>query len=288
MAEKESSQSPRDIRRDIVQGMGDLMPMPQIVIKAREIIANPMRGLKDLANLVEKDQAITTAVLRLANSAYYGLSGKVSNIQHASVMLGEQVLGEVITTAGTAGLMEKNLRGYGMAAADLWRHSMFVAVASKMIAEKNNPESIHDAHIAGLIHDVGKIVLDDHVQAHKDLFSRALREGSGDHYSAEQEVFGFTHCDIGSDLCRGWGIPKLIAGAIKYHHDPSYSLGNILSYIVYLADSLAFFFEAGAKGEDIQEGFDQRVMGVLDLDESQLGLILEKAGKAVDQIADSL
>jgi hypothetical protein len=88
------------LKRKILRKLEDLSPMPQIVIKAREVMADLNAGIKDLVKLFEKDQSIVTKVLRLGNSAYYGVSGKIATVQHAAVLLGQKTLGEVITMAG--------------------------------------------------------------------------------------------------------------------------------------------------------------------------------------------
>ena len=124
--------------------------MPNIILKAREIMEDPGSSLKDLAGVIEHDQAIVARVLALANSAYYGLSGLVSSIQHASILLGQKTLGELITIAASSKLLSKQLKGYMLHPGDLWKHSLAAALGSKMIAEKINAECIEDAFIAGL------------------------------------------------------------------------------------------------------------------------------------------
>jgi predicted RNA-binding Zn-ribbon protein involved in translation (DUF1610 family) len=97
------------LKKKILRSVKDLPPMPQTVIKAREIMADPNSDFKSLARIFETDQAIATKVLKLANSPYYGLGGRVSSIQHASVVLGQKTLGELITMGGTASLLSKSL-----------------------------------------------------------------------------------------------------------------------------------------------------------------------------------
>ena len=125
--------------------------MPNIILKAREIMEDPGSSLKDLAGVIEHDQAIVARVLALANSSYYGLSGLVSSIQHASILLGQKTLGELITIAASSKLLSKQLKGYRLHPGDLWKHSLAVALGSKIIAEKINAECIEDAFIAPII-----------------------------------------------------------------------------------------------------------------------------------------
>jgi hypothetical protein len=113
-----------DLKKKILRHVKDLPPMPQTVLKAREIMANPNSDFKELANLFETDQAIAAKILRMANSPYYGYSGKITSIQRAAVVLGHKTLGELITMRGTAGLLGSKLVGYGLDSGALWKHSL--------------------------------------------------------------------------------------------------------------------------------------------------------------------
>ena len=104
----------------------DLPLMPQTVLKAREIMADPNSDFKELSELLKTDQAIATKILRLANSSYYGLSGKVSSVQRAAVVLGHKTIGELITMGGASSLLGNRLEGYGLDAGALWKHSLAV------------------------------------------------------------------------------------------------------------------------------------------------------------------
>ena len=101
-----------DFRKKVLRKLKDLPPMPQIVFKARQVIADPDSEMAELSDLLESDQAIATKVLKLANSAYYGLSGKVSSIRHASSLLGYNALGQLISMVGGASVLGKTLDGY--------------------------------------------------------------------------------------------------------------------------------------------------------------------------------
>ena len=144
--------------------------MPQVMIKAREVMNNPKSNFKELADILEVDQAMAARVLKLSNSAYYGLAGKVSSVQHASVLLGYKTLGELVSMAGSSNLLGKTLEGYKLDSGDLWGHSLTVAFGSRLIASKKKPDMENDAFAAGLIHDAGKLVLDAYIYERRDLF----------------------------------------------------------------------------------------------------------------------
>jgi len=205
-------------------------------------------SLKDLAGVIEHDQAIVARVLALANSVYYGLSGLVSSIQHASILLGQKTLGELITIAASSRLLNKKLTGYHLNPGDLWKHSLAVAFGSKIIAEKTNAEWAEDAFIAGLLHDAGKIILDPYVVDRKKAFKKALGNGQPKFIEAEKEILGFDHAEVMSRAARFWRYPENQSTAIRYHHYPLRSGNCELAFIVHLANFAAK--EAGFQSED--------------------------------------
>ena len=111
LAETEENTKILSLKSKILRSLVELPPMPNIILKAREIMEDPGSSLKELSGVIEHDQAIVARVLALANSAYYGLSGLVSSIQHASILLGQKTLGELITIAASSQLLNKQLKG---------------------------------------------------------------------------------------------------------------------------------------------------------------------------------
>ncbi len=227
------------LKAKILRSLVNLPSMPHIILKAREILSDPDSSLRDLSRVIEIDQALVAKVLTLANSAYYGVSGMVSSIQHASVLLGQKILGQMITISASSVLLNKKLRGYGIAPDDMWRHSLACAFAAKRIAERNNDGLIDDAFTAGLLHDAGKIILDPYVIKRKDEFEPFAGQINMPLFEIEKAVFGFDHAEIMSRACRLWRFPEIQVTAIRYHHEPSCEEENELACMIHLADVLA-------------------------------------------------
>lgn len=287
-----------DFRKKVLRKLKDLPPMPQIVFKARQVIYDPDSEMAELSDLLESDQAIATKVLKLANSAYYGLSGKVSSIRHASSLLGYNALGELISMVGSASVLGKTLGGYDLDSAGTWRHSLLTASASRIIALKKHPTLESDAFSAGLIHDVGKLVLDTYVFDRKDEFDRLTAGGRNSMLVAEQRLLGLDHAEIGYEVCQYWNIPETISKAIKYHHDPSKSNQDKLSYIVFMANSIANIVKSLEETEGTMaqmegiEGFlyliDDDALAYLNLSEEQIPGIVNEAWNAVNKLSEEM
>ena len=272
-----------DLKSKIIQDIKDLPPMPQVVIKIQHLIANLNSDTKQLAEIIESDQAIAAEVLKMANSAFYGMSGKISSIHQASLLLGYQTLGEIVTMAGTADLLAGKMPGYGYDSHDLWRHSLSVAFSSKLIAEMTHSDLIYEAHTAGLIHDVGKIILDRHVMAKKDEIADYMSQEEKTFLDAERYFFGFDHAEIASEICRAWKIPDTIALAIGCHHQPSISNGDKLSYILHMADYVATMGGIGYDDDDILYEAEKGAMDFIGLTQEVIGDMMLKVIEAVEQ-----
>ena len=291
----ESKVAEIDLKEKIMKNLGELPPMPQIVFKAHEVMENPNSTTKRVAELIESDQAIAAKVLKMANSAYYGMSGKVSSVQQASVVLGYKALGELITLAGTSNLLGDKLYGYDMDSGKLWKHSMMVAFGSKIISQRKCPKLENDAFSAGLIHDVGKLALDRPVLNRRSLFEEFMASGDQTFLNAENRILGFDHAEIGFEMCQHWQIPDTLAKAIRYHHHVPNDLHEDeaakLASIVLIANTIANMADAATMVESIENGLDafmfmldDEIMNRLELEECDIEPIMREAIDSVEKI----
>ncbi len=228
-----------ELKKEIVKSFKDLPPMPEVVQKVKDVMEDPTLGFKDVGNVLETDPAFAAGVLKLANSAYYGMSGMVNSVQQAAVVLGYKTLDQLITVMGGLKLLGKSLKGYQMKSGLLWKHSLAVAYGAKKIANDTNPPLESDAFAAGLVHDAGKIVLDPYILERRDLIDKAMSDENISIVDAENKILGFNHADITSELCKKWNFPESQVIAVGFHHDPSQSDKDTLSYIIHLANTLA-------------------------------------------------
>ena len=164
-------------------------------------------------------------------------------------------------------LMEKELKGYALEAGALWQHSLAVAFGSRFIARKKNPVLVDDALSAGLIHDIGKLVLDKYVLERRHAIEQFMANEEESFLAAEQEILGFDHAEIASEVCKNWRFPEHLTAAIQYHHYPSRSKDNALGYIVHAADAIARMSELGTGIDASSYEMDERATKFLDLQE---------------------
>ena len=273
------------LKKKILRNVKDLPPMPQTVLKARDIMENPKSDFKELAGLFETDQAIAAKILKLANSPYYGMGGKVTSIQRASVVLGHKTLGELITMGGASSLLSGKLKGYGLDAGALWKHSLAVAFASKIISQIVEPGLANDAFTSGLIHDAGKLILDSYIFERWDMFEQFMSDGQSTFLDAEKKVLDLDHAEVASEVCKTWNIPKPLTVAIRYHHNPSRSGDSKLAYIIHVADAIAMMTNLGLGIDGNLYQIDDNAMEFLGLQENVLNDIMGEVLAAAKNIS---
>ena len=233
-----SFSSGNSLKEAVVKNLKKLYPMPHILLKARNLITGK-KSFKSLENLLNTDPALAGRVLKIANSAYYGMSGKVSSIQMAATVLGSDTLLQIITLVGHSKMLGRSLEGYGLSSGDSWKHSLAVAICARLVQGTIQHQHGDDAFFAGLMHDAGKIILDNYILERRGLFKRYTALTRVSMTTAEAKILEFTHADIGCELCLKWNLPPAMAEAIKYHHTPSASGNNQGAYILHIADHMA-------------------------------------------------
>jgi putative nucleotidyltransferase with HDIG domain len=270
--------SGRELIRKIISNTGSLPAMPHVMLKVQQLVKHPGTSPAQLASVIETDPSMVAGILKVANSAYYGFRGKVSSIRHASALFGTRRLAELITAMSAGGVLGQAMDGYGLKAGDLWRHSIAVGCLAGEIAAAVDSDLTDSAYMAGLLHDVGKIILDPYVQERSVLFNHyyaAYPEKTIQ--DAERDILGFDHAVIAALLCENWNLPRSISFGIRHHHQPSSAGNHPLSHIVHLADFITFQAGVGVAGKASGRTLDDASRSVVSLEPDRLAAATEKA-----------
>lgn len=278
----------KDLRERILLRLKSLPAMPQVVLKAQQVIKNPKLGTRQLAQGVEKDPAMVVKILKTANSAYYGVSGDISSIQKATALLGERAVEEIIAMSIASGFLDRILEGYALESRDMWKHSLTVAFGSRIIAGKKIQGLENNAFLAELLHDVGKIILDKYIFERKEMFEEFLSDGQQTFLSAESSILGFDHSQILSEMCKSLGIPNDLIAAIRFHHYPSRSHKNKLAYIVHVADCLSILSGFGSGSDGLLYQMETNAPEFLGLQEEDVRDTMCQAVEAVQKTEEDM
>lgn len=264
-----------------------IKPLPNVVLKARKLLNDEDATLSDISNLIETDPAMAARVLRFANSAYYGMQGKVASLKHAAHILGFAQIAQMFQILGSMEVLGSRLKGYDFDAMLLWKHSLFTASAAGQIAETVNPAIEQEAFTSGLIHDVGKIVLDPFIIQHKDLFERKKTGKKISMLQLEREILGIDHAQAGYAVCRIWHLPAVLSSAILHHHSPENDKNSpTLSTILAIANMLAAKSGIGLDNE--HESVNPELLDAIGLDISDMMRIGSDALAFVEEATETV
>lgn len=220
-----------------VQG---LPPLPQVVQKLLVMCQDPEVASLDIVELIQLDPSLTLKVLHLCNSPFYGVPRTVISLHDAVIFLGADAIANYVISGCLAGFQARKRHDYSLNAGEPWRHAVASAVCAQVVAERCEPSLGPPAFACGLLHDVGKTVLDACDEAERRLIRPLLEKHGGALLEAEREILGFDHALAGAVLATHWCLSEERVEAIRWHHDPIRShrhrhlaclvhVGNVLS-----------------------------------------------------------
>lgn len=223
----------------ILSQVDNLPELPQVATKVLQLLGDPTSSSLDLARVIASDQALTAKVLRLANSAYYGVSRRVTTVNDAVTLLGFSALKSLILIATAYGAVSQSLIGYGLKAGELWLHSLLIAELSKQLTQRARTAQPEEAFTAGLLHDIGKVALNQLALPEVYRALRLVEQQGLPLHEAEDRILGFHHGTVGACLAEKWNLPAILCEAIGQHHTPSLAAPALLPSTVALANALA-------------------------------------------------
>lgn len=260
----------------IIAGLTRVAALPAVALKFSEAIQNPMTTNQDLENIISEDSALASRVLRIANSAMFNFPSKIDTISKAISIIGQQQIHDIILSCSIIkvfGEIDQNL----IDMEQFWRHNLAVGAASRVIAAMRRENNIERFFIAGLLHDIGRLVLLAERTQKMNAVFESCRDGKGFIFSEEKTVFGFDHAYLGALLLKKWQLPAILVNAVQYHHTPSLSPGfKNEAGIVHVADIIAHALNYGSSGEHYVPMIDKKVWEFIDIDIDNLDMILEQ------------
>lgn len=233
----------------LAAGVQDLPSLPAVVMELLSSIEQDDIDISVLAKKVSYDQALTAKTLRLANSSSFGLQVKVTTIQQAITFLGFQTTRNLITAAAITGCFPSG-RCPGFHDKAFWRHSIATAACARGLARRMRFNQ-DIAFTAGLLHDIGRLVL---VSAQPDAYAAVVRwraEHDGDWQAAEQAVLGIDHVDAGVALADHWNFSGTMRQAIAYHHAPEVHGAGFLAAIVHVANAIVHALDLAVEDDEL-------------------------------------
>jgi len=276
----------KDIKA-IIQKIDKLKPMPQVAQKVMSIAQDPQSSMSDLSEIIIYDQALTANLLRVCNSALFGVPKEVESVQQAIVYLGmDQVVDLVLMSGGAANMKDKQ-DGYDLGEGDLWKYSVSSALIARELAERGKVENSHLIFTAALVKDIGKVVLNQYVADSYEKINLLVSKHEFSFKEAEKAVIGIDHAELGSMVAEKWNFSKKMVDIIKFHHSPGESEKSLLeTSIVHMADTLCMMMGIGVGSDGLSYRFDNDVAERLNFSERDLQEAIAGFGEKIQKVEE--
>lgn len=270
----------------IIQDLGQIPTMPTIAAKVMQIVNDPHSSSEDVAKFISRDVALTSKVLRLANSAFYGIPRTISSVNSAIVILGFNTIRSLVLSASVlkvfpakAGLVSFDRKAF-------WKHSFMVGIASRMLAQHYRRKKLVDmetAFSAGLLHDIGKIILEQYANEEYVPVLKAAKEKNLPLFMVEKSIIGMSHADVSGMLIDKWQMPNELRNPIILHHSPlEDKTSQDMACIVHYANHLCHLKGSGCMEKETFAAFTKEVEDVLGLGVA-MEQLLEELEKQVQE-----
>lgn len=265
-----------EIRR-IIKGIKRISSLPTVFARVNELLNDPKSCASDFSKVISEDQALTARLLKLVNSAFYGFPGKIETVSRAVTIIGFRELRELILATSVLSMFTDLGDNVSFSMEDFWKHNLACGIAGRILAIYNRQENPETYFVAGLLHDIGRLVLvESRPEEYREVFV-IVREENKLMCEAERDVFGFTHEAVGKELISRWKLPAFVEDAVGFHHDPKGGKKSS-SYvdIVHVANILANAGSIGSSGEKFVPRLNPDAWERIGLKKSILERVFEK------------
>lgn len=269
----QTADNTRVIVEKALAAVGDLATLPEVTIKIIEIVEDAKSTARDLHEVIKNDPALSVKVLKVVNSAFYGLPGQVASVDRAIILLGLSAVKNIAIATSIARLFKGKRISEQFSAADLWRHSLAVAVTARNIAKVSpHPVMTDEVFVAGLIHDIGMLV---ERQSFPDEFAEVINHSFKDganFLETERRIIGADHQAFGVGLTAKWKFPRHLRAAVGFHHNPgalSVELRNMAT-LIQMADILCCQEKTGVYLTTQNEVFTEQMLDAISISQEQL------------------
>jgi HD-like signal output (HDOD) protein len=240
-----------------IREVRDLPTLPLVVMRTMELLNAPDTTLREVGEMVATDQVLSARTLRLVNAPYFGLRRRLQSVVEAAVYLGRSGMRNLVVSSSI--LQSFSSGGRAVPPVRFWEHAFAAAIFSRLLANKACPGQVEDAYLAGLLHDLGRLVLRHYFAEEQTQVENVARDSGRPLVDVEQEAWNATHADAAYWLGTTWHLPTSVLEAVRTHHRPAAAATGLrpLCATVHLGDELAF-----EQGFGDEEQFDSVHQGL--------------------------
>lgn len=271
---------------DIINGIDTLKPIPPVAAQIMALAEDEYSSMSDIADLVIHDPSITASLLKICNSAYFGLTRQIESVRDAITLLGMDQIIELILLNGTAENFKDEPDGYGLGEGELWHHAVLSAHVAKVLAENTGRTSNkHLIFTAALLKDIGKIIMGRYVAFSYEKINILVHSKGYSFNEAEKEIIGMNHEELGARIGKKWRFGDKLIYMIRNHHMTDETCRNDPeTALVYLADIVCMMIGFGTSLDGLAYRFYGEVLDRMNLTEKDLQNVIFDTGESRQKI----
>jgi len=275
---------------DLVKGVVKLISLPEIYIRVSQILEDQNHNAKQLGDIISHDPALTARILRIVNSAYYSLAAKIELVSRAVSVIGEDDLRNLVLATSAVDTF-KRIPNQLVDIDLFWRHSVHTGIVSRLLSKHCNILHGERLFVAGMLHDIGKLILYFKEPELSQQVLIAAAESDGQLYRSEQEIIGFTHGDVGAALIDAWQLSDTLREVAAYHHAPLKAKNyRMETSIVHIANCVVNAISPDVELDehllDDFPGFEPETLKITGLDLKILPDVMEEAWEQAAEVLD--
>ena len=251
--------------QELIANLGDLPPLSQVAAQVLRLAADPDSTTQELQRVISTDQALSAQILKIANSAMFGMVREVKTLTQAIMTLGFSTIKSIVIASSAKNLYNRG--GAGLQERLLWEHALVTALGARAYAQAFRSPKTEESFLCGLMHDIGKSVMGLKFPERYGGLIRSIYNEGTDGMEAELDLFGFDHAMVGEALLHSWNLPRSLENSVRWHHDPAHAPAEDqpLTAFVALGNQLALDQSIGIGTPESLQGATQQAVAILNL-----------------------
>lgn len=273
---------------DLVSGVVRLVSLPEVCIRVNEMLEDPHITANEIGRVIAQDTGLTARLLKIVNSAFYGFPSRIETVSRAVTVIGLRELRGLVLAASAVEAFSK-IPNDILNMVKFWRHSVYCGVIAQLLADKCHVLHSERLFVAGLLHDIGKLILCHRMPNEmREVADRLMHEDRPD-YEIERDIFGFDHSEVGGELLKVWQMPKTLGEAVRYHHYPNEASEAIMDVsLIHIANGMTLKAEQGLDLESKSEEILPYAWQTTNLSPDIMDDIFQEAGNLFSEALESI
>lgn len=256
--------------KELVSGAVRLVSLPEVCIRVNQMLEDPNVSVTELGRVLAQDTGLAARLLKIVNSSFYGFPSRIETISRAVTIIGLRELRGLVLAASAIETFSKIPTDI-LNMAQFWRHSVYCGVVAQSLAERCNVLHSERLFVAGLLHDIGKLIICNRLPKHARKIQNELIKEKELDFHIEKKILGYDHADVGGELLHEWNMPQALCDAVAFHHDPNKAKNNKIEVaLVHIANSMTGLAEANldVPAEVLIQPIEKNTWTILGLEES--------------------